>query len=150
LVWIESDGELRFVERSQGNPHGAGGVKRVDDMEIMGEGLRKVLPGMARGVDADEAVARIGALALVVIFQCGGVIRSLVAEELAKGVRLAAVPNEEVPIIVADLVTKVTEHRAIRLGHGVAMPLAGRVIALLHRYGDDPVAVAHDGLRSGI
>src|SRR5262245_53453958 len=82
----------------------------------MRPGFGPVLPGMRRRVGADVSIdpAR-GRTVLVVGFQRRRIVGTFVAEKGAKALQPGAVQNQPVPVVVADLMAKMTEQRAIWL-----------------------------------
>ena len=67
-----------------------------------------------------------------------------------KAFERSAVPDQPVPVVVADLVAQVAEHRAVRLAHLLAHVFAERRIRLGDVERDDAFVVAgHDGLAVG-
>jgi hypothetical protein len=61
----------------------------------------------------------------------GAEINALIAEDLTERLQFVAIANQPVPIVVSDLVTEVTEQRAIGLMHGAAAPLAFDIVSLV-------------------
>ncbi len=91
-----------------------GGLERVDHVQVVRPGLRPVFPGMHGGVGADVRIRPVrGRALLVVALHRLVVVERVVAEELAKCAEQVAVPDEPVPVVVADLVPQVAEHGAI-------------------------------------
>ena len=122
--------------------------KCVDDMEEMGEGLCEVLPRMGCGVGTDMAVGPIGerAASIVAMYRLR-IIGALVPEQRSEAILHVGPGNEPIPIIVADLMTEVTEKGPIRLPHFVSDALARHVIRFDHVQGDHPVGMPGEELR---
>ena len=107
------------------------GVEAVDHVQVVRPGLGPVLPRMGRRVRADEPARPVGGRAVLVVrLQRSGVVRALVAEEYPARLEPARIPDEAVPVVVADLVPEMTEERPIRLTQIVADLLALRVVRL--------------------
>ena len=153
-VRIEVDLGVEFARPRQPRPHidaeGAGHFQRIDDVQVMRPGLGKVLPGMRRRIGADEILppVRNGAVGVIGL-QRRPVIHRFVAENLAPAFDEAAVAHQQVPEIMADLVAKVAEQRAIWLVHDGAPPLALGVVGLFDRERDQAVVVARHHSRPG-
>lgn len=74
-----------------GQPEGGGGVERVPQVEVVGEALRPVLPGVHGGVGRDvPLLPALGRALRVVPVDRRLVVRSLVAERLSEAVELEA------------------------------------------------------------
>src|SRR5258708_28595558 len=69
------------------------------------------------------------------------VVRPFVAEYLAKTKQSRCVANESIPVVVSDLVAKVTEQRAIALFHGKTNFFALHRVRLGHVERDETVLV---------
>ncbi len=128
-----------------------GGLERVDHVQVMRPGFRPVLPGMHGGVGADERIRPVrGRALLVVALHRLVVVERVVAEELAKCAEQVAVPDQPVPVVVADLMPQVAEHGAIGLAHLLAHVFAKRRVGLGDVERDDAFIVAgHHGLVIG-
>ena len=71
---------------------------------------------MRSGIRRDELLfPSLGSAILIVGFQRRRVVCSLVAEDGSELLATLLVPKESVPVIVADLVTKMAEDRSVRL-----------------------------------
>ena len=65
---------------------GAGGLQRVDDVQIMRPGLGEILPGMGGGIGGNEILLPVRRRAFgVMALQGCGVILPLIAEHRAAG-----------------------------------------------------------------
>src|ERR1700732_1241315 len=78
----------------------------------------------------------------IVPIQRLSIVRALVAEKLAEGVAPRAAGNQNVPEIVSNLVTEMTQQGAVRLLLQGALLLAMNVIRLGNVDGDQSVVVA--------
>ena len=122
-----------------------GGRQPRIDVQVVGERLGPVLPGMHRGVLADVGARPVDVGAgRVVLFEGRLVRHPLVAEEGSKRVQVIGVEDEASPVVVADLVAEVAEHGAIRLPELLTDELAMRVIRLGEVEGDDAGVVSGD------
>lgn len=101
-------------------------------MQVVGDRLGPVLPGVHGRVLTDEPVGPVGRRAvLVVLVECLAVVVGLVAEQLAERDEPVVVAVDEyVPVVVADLVTEVTEHRAVGLTHLMTHLLTVGIVGL--------------------
>ena len=103
---------------------------------------------MHGGVGADVRLRPVRRRALLVVTLHGlVVVLAVVTEQLAERLEGTAIPDQPVPVVVADLVTQMAEHRAIGLAHLLAHVLAERGIRLGDVQRDDAFVVpGHDGL----
>ncbi len=141
---------LGDAARADRHPEGPGRVQRVDDVEVVGEGLGEVLPRMRGRVGADEALPPVGGRALAVVaLQRVLVARPLVAEDRAARLQRGAVADQAVPAVMGDLVPEMAEQRAVGLAQGLAAALALGVVGLRDRDGDAALAVPGHHLGAG-
>src|ERR1700683_3265439 len=78
------------------------------------------------------------------------VVDALIAEDLSDGLQFVAITNQPVPIVVSDLMTEVTEQRAVRLMHRAATLLALYIVSLVQGECDEPVVVPGHHLRTAL
>src|SRR5271165_4764011 len=117
----------------------------------MGPCLGPVFPRMDVGVRTDELLLPVNAWPLVVmLLECLGVVLPLVAEPLTEVVDERAVLDQSVPIVVADLVTEMTQEGAVRLVEPESPPLTFHVIRLGHIQCDDPVIMPGEHRRCSV
>jgi hypothetical protein len=110
-------GAVPVDRRLDPEPERARRLERIDDMEIVGPGLGEILPRMRSCVSRDEAPRPIGGSALLVVaLKRRLVVLRIVSERRAALFESAAVAHKDVPIMMADFVTKMTKQAAIRLG----------------------------------
>jgi hypothetical protein len=81
-------------------------------------------------------------------FQGGGIVAALVTEHLPEGSVPHTIPDEPLPIVVADLVAEMPEERAVRLRHVAAMAFAFGVVGLGDVDGDQAAGMTRDDLRA--
>jgi hypothetical protein len=118
-------------------------VERVHHVHIVGPGSRPVLPRVAAGVGADEALAPVGRRArFVVRLQRGAVVLPFVAELGAPWLEPRAVFDETLPVVVAGLVSKVAQLGALRLRQCLAARLAPGIVGFLRVQRDHTVRMA--------
>lgn len=151
-IWIEvdRDAERRIASRPRTNTQaeGVGGLQRIDDVQVVCPGLGEILPGMSAGIAADEILLPIRARPHgIVPLQASLVILALVAEQLAKRTQPDTASDEAIPVVMADLVAKVTEQRPEGLGHVLAVALAFGIVSLGDIDRDESTGVACDDLR---
>jgi hypothetical protein len=87
---------------------------------------------------------------LVMVFQRLGIVLSLVAEERAKCRQIGRAAQQNVPVMVADLVAKMPDQRAIRLLHLGAPRLALRVVGFGYVERDFAFVVPRQHFGAGI
>src|SRR5260221_13932046 len=98
-------------------------------MKIVGPRLGPILPWVGARVSADESLLPIDRGAVfIVILQCLLVVSLLVAENLSESDEPVTVPDQSIPVIMADFVPKMTQQRTVRLAHGQSPLFAFRVI----------------------
>ena len=140
--------ELAFFRqrRIDVDAEGARHLQGFDDVQVMRPGFGEILPRMRRRIGADEIVLPVRRRARgVVVLQRLPVIQPLVAEDRTKVIQLAAVADQDVPIVMSDLVAKVAEQRAIGLVHRGTPVFPLGVVGLLERHRDHAVLVSgHD------
>src|SRR5665213_3927820 len=108
---------------------GAGHFQGIDNVEVMRPGLGEILPGMRGSISADETFLPVGNSAIGVIdLQRLAVIHRLIAENIPTRLDETAVTNQNIPKIMADLMTKVTEQGAVGFVHGRAPLLSFGVV----------------------
>jgi hypothetical protein len=131
--------------RAQPNAEGGGGFERIDHVEIVRPGLRKILPGVCARVRCHEPLGPVGrGPGSVVALQRDLVILTLVAEQLSKLIEGGRIRHQVIPVIVSDLVPEMTEQRAVRLGQGLALALALDVVGFRHIERDEPAGMPGD------
>jgi hypothetical protein len=81
-------------------------------------------------------------------FQGGAVVTALVTEQLPEGSVPQAIPDEPLPIMVADLVAEMLEERAVGLRHVAAMTFPLGVVGLADVDGDQPQSMARNDPRT--
>ena len=110
-----------------------GNFQRVLDVHEMGPGFRPVFPGMRRRIMADVVVlpVRRGSVGIVVL-QGLLIIGLFVAEKSAEAVKIISIADQAVPVIVANLVPKMSEQGTQGLFHCIANFFADGVV----RFGD--------------
>lgn len=105
----------------------------------MGPGLREILPSVSAGVAADVMLLPVGRRASrIMVTQTGLVVFTFIAEQPPEGTQPPAVANQPVPVIVANLVTKVGQQSAERLSHILSVALPRGIVRLGDVDGDDP------------
>src|SRR5512136_1250295 len=108
----------------------------------MREGLREVLPWMAGGISADKLILPVGRGPRVVMpLQRGRVIRTLITEKRPELRKLAAIPDEPVPIVMPDLMSEMAEKGSVWLPHFLARLLPCRIIGFSQRDSYDAAIV---------
>ena len=149
----------RFVELAEGHGRrrpaghrtdeadadGGGGLQRVADVEVVGEGLGPVLPGVGGGIGGDVLV--VGGTVektVVVAGHGGGVVGPFVTEAGAERLDAAGLLDEDGPVVVTDLVAEVTEQRAIGLRQVPPDLVAPEVVVLGQIDGDHAAPVTGD------
>ena len=80
------------------------------------------------------------------LFDRPGIVPPLVAEDVAEDADIAGIGDELVPIIVSDLVTKMSEQCAIRLAHFAPLALALDVVGLRDIQRDQSAGMPGDHL----
>src|SRR4051794_28977970 len=84
----------------------------------MGETFRPILPWMRGRIGADVILPpALRRAVFVMALQGLRVVFALVAEERAKGGQIARAPQQNIPIMMADLVTEMAHQRAIGFLH---------------------------------
>src|SRR6187399_1261970 len=121
-----------------------GRLPAVENVQIVGPGLRPIFPGMRSRVERDVGVLVVGFGVLVVGSEGFGVVEPLVAKNLAKRGPTGLVGEEQRPVIMANLVAKVSEQSAVVFTESVANfgPLCGVRLVQVER--DEPIVVARD------
>src|SRR5208337_4741697 len=108
-------------------------------------------PRMDAGVRTDELLLPVNAWPLVVmLLESLVVVLPLVAEPLTKVVDERAVLDQSVPIVVADLVTEMTQDSAVRFVEPEPPPLAFHLIRLGHIQRDHPVIMPGEYRRCSV
>src|SRR5271168_50342 len=103
-------GAVPVDRRLDPEPERARRLERIDDMKIVGPGLGKILPRMRSRVSRDEALRPIdGSALLIVALERRLVVLRIVAERRAALLEPAAVAHQDVPIMMADFVTKMAK-----------------------------------------
>ncbi len=129
--WQRDLVQFRFVGlgRLERQPARVSRFQRIDHVQVVGPGFGPVFPRVRCSVAADEALFPVGdRTVLVVPLECVAIILALVAEQRAVAVDPWCIGNQAVEIIVAALVTEVTQQRAITFVHLFARALAlGRI-----------------------
>src|SRR5258708_30027523 len=83
----------------------------------MRPGFGEILPRMRGRISRDKALRPIRRRALLVVaLERGLVVLRIVAEYCATLFELAAVPHQDVPVVMTDLVPEMAEQAAIGLG----------------------------------
>src|SRR3954454_18608291 len=77
------------------------------------------------------------------------IINPFISEQLAGGEQHAAVTDQKVPIMMSDLMTKVTKERAVRLTHGLSAVFAHDIISFCECDRDDAVLMSGHDLVGG-
>src|ERR1700722_3466314 len=103
----------------------------------MGPCFRPVFPRMSRGVGSHETLLPVGrrTAVAVMLLQSLRVVGALIAKQLTKSLQLRTVADQAIPEVMADLVPKVAQQRAVRLLEVHPAPLALKVVGLgdVHR-----------------
>src|ERR1700683_1639904 len=76
------------------------------------------------------------------------IVDSLIAEDLSDGLQFVAITTQPVPIVVSDLMTEVTEQRAVRLMHRAAALLALDIVSFVQSERNESVFVPGHHLRT--
>src|SRR5262249_51578483 len=117
--------------------------QRVDHVKVVRPGFREVFPRMGARIGRYEALRPVERRALLVMRpERRAVIVPFVAEYAPELVEPARVADQQVPVVVPDLVTEMTEQRAIGLLHDVAHALAFGIVRLRQAEGDETAGVA--------
>ena len=85
----------------------------------------------------------------IIVLQRLVIVAPLVAEDAAKLLEMRRIGNQAVPVIMPDLVTEMTERRAVQLAHLMAAAFALRVVGFGEIDGDDAVGMAGHHRRGG-
>ena len=92
------------------------GVGRVNDVQVVGEGLGPILERMRRRVGGHVTAGIPGRSAARVVRRHGlAVVEAFVAEHAAERGQDVGSANKAGPEVVADLVAEMADHRAERL-----------------------------------
>src|SRR6266702_2811840 len=102
-----------------------------------------VLPWMTGGIGADERFLPIGRRpALIVALQGLLVIGALVAKQLAERLEARTVLDQAIPVVMADLMAKVTQQRPVLLVLQLPLLLPADIVGFGHVDRDEAVVVA--------
>ena len=125
-------------------------IHRVDDVYVVRPRFGEVLPGMGARIEADERVLpTVRRAAPIVRLQRRRIVGALVAEQRAEIFDQLGVLDEPIPVVMADLVPQMAEHRAVRLVEPLTHRFAVRVVGFhdVHRQLALVVADHHGVLR---
>src|SRR5882757_5162808 len=101
-----------------------------------------VLPRMTGGIGADEPLLPIGRRpALIVALQGLLVIGALVAKHLAERLEARTVLDQSIPVVMADLMAKVTQQRPVLLVLQLPLLLPADIVGFGHIDRDEAVVM---------
>ena len=90
--------------------------QRVYNVKVVSPGFCEIFPRVRGRVASDKAFLPIRRSAVgIMSLQCLLVIGAFIAENLTEGLQFSAITNQPVPVVVSDLMAKVTEQRAVGL-----------------------------------
>ena len=123
---------------------GARRLQRVDHVNIVCPGLCKILPWMRCRIGGDEGLLPIGRrTVLIMLLQRIFIILPLVAKDSPASIeRLSIVPNQPIPVIMGQLMTKMTDERAVGFAHADAPSFALGVVGFSDIDCDEPAIMA--------
>src|SRR5690349_5524605 len=98
-------------------------------MQVVRPGFSKVFPGMGRRISGYKPLLPVRKRSLrVMTLECSLIVLTIISKQGAAGLELAAITHKQIPVVVSDLMPKVTEQCAIGFAHLCAPPLALDVV----------------------
>ena len=125
----------------------ASGLQCVDHVKVVRPCLSEIFPWMRTGVAGDKTLRPILRRTIrIVLLKCGGIVLLLIAEDRAKAVEMRGIRNQTIPVIMRNLVAKMSKQGAVGLAHLAAPAFALDIVGFGKIDGDETMFMAgHDG-----